>query len=124
MASIHGKDGVVKVGTNNVAQLVGFEVTAEQGIADTTVCGADFETHLKGQKRITGTIDVRFDSADTNGQQAMNVGSSVALHLLPAGTGYDIKGNATITTVGATLSHTDIVARRFGFTGNGNWTNI
>ena len=125
MATHHGKAGVVKVGSNTVAEVTEFSVEEGVDIADDTVMGDTSKTHLIGIKEWSGSLTCFWDETDTNGQQALTVGASVTLNLHPEGTGAGATyktGTATIARVTLSVAKEGIVTRAFQFTGNGALT--
>lgn len=125
MAKMHGKNGVVKVGDNAVAEVTNWTLTITTGIANSDAMGDDWETHLTGKKAATGSITCRLDPSDTEGQGELEAGGSVDLKLYPSG---DESGDreyaltATITSVAPSASHDDVVNVSFDFTANGTVT--
>ena len=88
--------------------------------------GDSWRTHLTGLKTWDGTVECMWDDTDTNGQEALTVGSSVSLTLCPEGdtTGdYTLAGTATVTGVTNTQSYDNtVVTRSFTFQGSGALT--
>lgn len=122
MATHHGKNGVVKVGSNAVAEVDSWELTISVSKASDTAMGDDWETHLTGTKAWKGSLSCHWDETDTNGQEALVVGASVTLNLYPEGTASGatyFTGVATIDDVNVSVSKGGIVSRRFTFEGNG-----
>ena len=124
MGTHHGKDGVVKVGANAVAEIDNWSVTETAATADDTSMGDTWKTHIAGKtiNSWNGSLSCHWDETDTNGQQALTVGASVTLNLYPegSGTGATYKtGTATITQVGLTVPKDGVVSRSFNFEGNG-----
>jgi len=126
MATFSGNDGVVKVGANAVAEVMSFTVNQTMEPIDDTVMGDSWRSHLAGLKTWDGTIECRWDDTDTTGQEALTVGASVTLALLPEGSGageYELEGTASITSVSQTQSYDNTtVTRTFTFQGNGALT--
>lgn len=125
MATHHGKNGVVKVGANAVAEVQEWSTTRTVGTVDDTAMGDTDETHLVGIKSWNGTLKCSWDETDVNGQQLLVEGASIVLNLYPEGTGagatYET-GTATITEVTRTVNRSNIVERSFNFKGNGALT--
>lgn len=122
MATIHGNDGSVDVGGTTVAEVVSWDMTIEQAVADDTAMGDTWTTHLLGKKAASGTITCHFDPDDTSGQEALGAGSSVTLKLYSEGatTGDDeYSMTATIVSEGITVQHDSVAQRTFGFQANG-----
>jgi len=85
MANHTGVSGVVKVGTNIVAELRSFTIdTTAELIEDTTLTDTS-RTYQFGKKGATVSAECWWDETDTNGQIAIIEGSQVALNLYPEG---------------------------------------
>jgi len=124
MATHHGKDGVVKVGVNTVAEIDGWSVSEGAKTADDTAMGDSWETHIpdKTINSWNGNLSCHWDETDTNGQQALTVGKSVTLNLYPEGSsaGATYKtGVATVTGITLDVKKDGVVSRAFTFQGNG-----
>ena len=85
MANHTGVSGVVKVGSNIVAELRSFTIdTTAELIEDTTLTDSS-RTYQFGKKGATVSAECWWDETDTNGQIAIIEGSQVALNLYPEG---------------------------------------
>jgi len=85
MANHTGVSGVVKVGTNVVAELRSFTIdTTAELIEDTTLTDTS-RTYQFGKKGATVSAECWWDETDTNGQIAIIEGSQVTLNLYPEG---------------------------------------
>lgn len=126
MATFSGNDGVVEIGANTMAEVRSFTVNQTAETIDDTAMGDAWRTHLTGLKTWDGTVECMWDDTDTNGQEALTVGSSVTLTLCPEGdtTGdYTLSGAATVTGVTNTQSYDNtVVTRSFTFQGSGALT--
>ena len=126
MSTVHGKDGAVYIGANQVGELVGFKLETVTETADASTCGNAWKKRKAGLKDWTGSIDVLFDKDDTTGQEAMIEGAEVALKLYPEGNSSgnrEYSGQAFITKDGVELSLSDMVKRSFDFEGNDTLTS-
>ena len=85
MATHTGKDGVVKVGANDVAEVRSFSLNETADTVEDTTMGDAARTHIVTLTSFDGSLDVYWDETDTNGQIALGVGSSVTLALFPEG---------------------------------------
>lgn len=124
MTTHHGKDGVVKVGSNAVAEVDNWSLNQSAKVADDTAMGDTWETHIAGKtiNSWQGSLTCHWDAADTNGQEALDVGASVTLKLYGEGTGtgaVEYSGTATVTSVGMTVPKDNVIQRTFNFQGNG-----
>lgn len=125
MATFHGKDGVVKVGANAVAEVRSFTLNTGVETADDTVMGDTWRSHTSGFKTWSGSLECYWDDTDTNGQESLQEGDSVTLNLQFEGntTGdFLFTGTATVTEVVHTANMDGIVERSFNFLGNGALT--
>lgn len=125
MATHHGKNGTAKVGSDTIAEIDAFTLREQIATSDDSAMGDDYATHLTGLKSWNGTVTCHWDETDTNGQETMVVGASVALKLYPEGAATGAAyyyGTATITEVGTDVNKGSIVQRTFNFTGNGALT--
>jgi len=122
MGTHHGKNGVVKVGANAVAEVQNFSVTEQVSTADDTAMGDADETHLVGIKSWNGNLSCSWDETDATGQEALTVGASVNLGLYPEGSGSGasyLSGTATVTQITLDVKRDGVVTRAFDFKGNG-----
>ena len=87
MANHTGVDGVVKVGTNTVAEVRSFNIDTTAEILEDTALTDTSRTYQVGKKGATCTVDCWWDETDTNGQIACAEGSQVTLNLYPEGSG-------------------------------------
>ena len=85
MANHTGVSGVVKVGSNVVAELRSFTIdTTAELIEDTTLTDTS-RSYQVAKKGATVSAESWWDETDTNGQIAIIEGSQVALNLYPEG---------------------------------------
>lgn len=124
MATYHGKNGVVKIAANAVAEVTKFSVKTSAQVANDTAMGDDWETHVTGEtvNSWSGSLSCNAYQGDTNGQAALVAGASVTLNLYPEGaaTGANyLTGTATITEDSVDADKGAVVARSFSFQGNG-----
>jgi len=125
MATHIGNNGSVLVGAAAVAEVLSFSLTENSNVADDTVLGDGYASHIAGTKNWSGSISCYWDETDAAGQEAMTVGASVTLHLNPDGvtTGdIDFNGTATITSIERSVANDAIVTANFSFQGNGTLT--
>lgn len=125
MATHAGSEGIVKIGSNTVAEVRSFTITEEARVSDDSSLTDTWDTHLAAGKSWSASVTCWWDETDTNGQVAMTSGTSVTLNLYPEGdTSGDIfySGTATITNVGVAISRDATTERTFECTGNGALT--
>jgi hypothetical protein len=117
-----GNQGKVKVGSSFVAEVKEFSLSVEATVADDTVLGDTWETHLVGTKKWSGSITCQWDETDANGQETLSVGASVTLGLYPEGSDSGatyLSGTATVTQVAYNVSLNGVVTRAISIQGNG-----
>lgn len=125
MATHHGKEGVLKSGSNTVAEVVDFEIQETADTVDDSAMGDTARSHLVGLVAWTATVTCHWDETDASGQESFTIGASVTFGGYPEGdtTGDQYaSGTATVTnvTVGASLD--GLVSRTFELQGNGALT--
>ena len=126
MATVSGNNGVVKIGSNQVAEVKSFDITETDNIIEDTGMGDSFKSFVSGVREASGTVTCHFDRTDSSGQEAMTVGAEVTLNLYPEGgqSGErEIQCTALITSVGVSQAINEIVERSFGFQANGGVTH-
>jgi predicted secreted protein len=128
MATYHGKDGVVKIGANAITEVKSFSVKTSAKVADDTVMGDDWETHIanKTVKSFSGSLACNHNPLDATGQKLLVAGASVTLKLYPIGNAdglQELEGTATITEVSVDPSKDATVPVSFSFQGNGALTD-
>jgi len=122
MAVKHGKGGAVKVATAEVAKIQDWSFDQEIGTADATGMGEDWESHLTGVKKWSGSLNALHNSGDSTGQAALTLGAEVALNMYSEGDASGSEyhsGTATITKVGRSVSRGDNVSVAYTFMGQG-----
>ena len=87
MAFELGNDGVVTVGAVAIAEVTRFTFEETSDQKDGTAMGDTYKKSKAGRPTAQGTVEYRRDHTDTTGQDALAVGSEVALVLRPRGTG-------------------------------------
>ena len=86
MANHTGSSGVVKIGTNTVAEVRSFTINTTAELLEDTTLTDTSKTYQVGKKGATVSVECFWDETDTNGQIALAEGQSVALDLFPEGT--------------------------------------
>ena len=85
MATHIGRDGVIKVGVNTVAELRSFSIEETGDTVEDTVMTDTARTFTPTLTSFTGSADVYWDETDTLGQGALTVGASVTIGFYPEG---------------------------------------
>ena len=85
MATHTGSEGTVKVGANAIAEIRSYSVEETSDTAEDTSMGDSYRTFKTTLKAWTGSVDVFWDEADTLGQLALVVGTTVTANFFPEG---------------------------------------
>ena len=126
MAVHKGSEGVVKIGTNTVAEVVGFSVDETADTIESTALSNSARSYVADLVGFSGTIDCHWDETDSTGQGAMTVGSSVTLNLYPEGSASSATyytRTAIITSISRANAIGSIVSASFSFQGTNALTS-
>ena len=105
MATFTGSDGVILVGTDQVAEVRSYSIDETMDTLEDTAMGDTSRTYKTSLKTFSGSADVFFDDTDTAGQGALTVGSEVTLNVQFEGnTSGDHKLSGTVLITGRTIS--------------------
>ena len=85
MATHVGTSGVVKVGANTVAEVTGFTLNETNDTVEDTSLTDSKKSYIALRGDATATIECHWDETDTNGQEALDVGTSATIELYPEG---------------------------------------
>lgn len=125
MATHIGRDGILKVGANTVAELRSFSIEETGDTVEDTVMTDTARTFVPTLTSFTGSADVYWDETDTSGQGALTVGSSVTIGFYPEGdtTGDTYyTGTAIVTGVSRSASFDGMVEASITLQGSGALT--
>jgi hypothetical protein len=125
MATHIGRDGIVKVGANAVAEVRSFSIEETGDTVEDTVMTDTARTFVPTLTSFTGSADVYWDETDTTGQGALSVGSSVTIGFYPEGdtTGDTYySGTAIVTGVSRSASFDGMVEASISLQGSGALT--
>lgn len=126
MATHVGTSGVVKVGANTVAEVVGFNLDETNDTVEDTSLTDTAKSYLVLRKDATGTIECHWDETDTTGQEALDVGSSVTLNLYPEGADTGdayYTGTALVTGASVAVTMDGVISRTFNVQFSGGVTH-
>jgi hypothetical protein len=124
MATHHGKEGVVKTGSNVTAEVTAFTLETTGDVVEDTSLSDSAKTFVAGRTSFSGSVECHFDETDTS-QEEMTVGSSLTFTLLPEG---NTSGDASYTgsgiVTGMSISNTldGVISRSVTFQGTGALT--
>lgn len=122
MAVHKGSEGTVKIGANQILEIVDWALTETADTIDTTSMGDSARTFVPSLKSASGSVACRWDEADTTGQGAMTAGAEVTMNVYPEGA---VTGDtyatfsAIITEEGKSSSFDGLVEASFSFQVNG-----
>lgn len=125
MATHIGRDGILKVGANSVAELRSFSIEETGDTVEDTVMTDTARTFVPTLTSFTGSADVYWDETNTTGQGALTVGSSVTIGFYPEGdtTGDTYyTGTAIVTGVSRSASFDGMVEASITLQGSGALT--
>jgi len=125
MATHIGRDGVVKVGANSVAELRSFSIDETGDTVEDTVMTDAARSYISTLTSFTGSADVYWDETDTSGQGELTVGASVTIGFYPEGeTAGDTyySGTCIVTGVSRSASFDGMVEASITFQGSGALT--
>ena len=122
MANHAGKEGLVTVAGNTVAELTSWSVDESASTINDTELIDTAETFLIDKTSWTGSIEAHWDETDTTAQGAMTIGASVTVVFKPEGasTGdYIYTGTGLVTGIGRSASIGGMVSATFTLQGTG-----
>jgi hypothetical protein len=125
MATFSGSDGVILVGTDQVAEVRSYSIDETMDTLEDTSMGDSSRTYKTSLKSFSGSADVFFDDTDTSGQGALTVGTSATLNIQMEGnTTGDHKLSGTVLVTGRTItgSFDGLVEASITFQGTGALT--
>lgn len=125
MATHKGSEGVIKVGTNTVAEVRSYSIDESADVLEDTSMGDSAKTYLASLTSFSGSLDVFWDETDTSGQGALTVGSSVTLNVYPEGADSGdtyYSGTALVTGVSRSGSFDGMVEASITVQGSGALT--
>ena len=129
MATHTGLAGTVKIGSDAISEIVSFSVDETNDTVEATNLTSTAKVYKALRKDATGTIECHWDETDTNGQEALDVGSEVTLNLYPEGADSGdayYTGTAIITGASVSVTLDGIISRSFTeqFTGGLTHTTV
>lgn len=125
MATFSGSDGVIKIGSNLIAEVRSWSVEQTSDTNEDTVMGDSWRTHKPSLKSWTGSADVLFDDTDTNGQTACALGAVITVSFQMEGNqsgDHRLFGSAIVTGKSLSTSYDGLVEASITFQGTGTLT--
>ena len=125
MATHTAANGVIKVGSDSVAEITGYSLEYTSDTVEDTAIGDSARTYIPTLKSFTASLDAFWDETDTNGQGALTVGTSITFSIYPEGetTGDTYyTGTGIITGRTITSSVGEMITASFSVQGSGDLT--
>jgi hypothetical protein len=126
MATHTGKEGILKIGANAVAEIVDFTITESAETVDDTCKGDDWRTKKLTFKSWNADAKARWVEDDTNGQDLLTVGASVTagFYVMGEASGARYREGTALITERAVESALDgLVELSLSFEGTGELTD-
>ena len=125
MATHTAANGVIKVGSNAVAEVTGYSIEYMSDTVEDTVIGDAARTYKPTLKSFTASLDAMWDETDSTGQGALVVGTTVTFEVYPEGedsgdTYYTGSGIITGRTVSTSVG--EMITANFSVQGTGDLT--
>jgi hypothetical protein len=120
----HGKEGVVKAGSDVIGSVTGFSIDTTADVVEDTSLGNSAKTYLAGRTAYSGSIDMHYDETDT-AQETLDAGASISFTLLPEGNtsgDQSFAGSGIITSMSVGVSLDGVTTRTVAFQGTGALT--
>ena len=120
----HGKEGVIKTGSNVTGSVTGFTIDTTADVVEDTSLGNSAKTYLAGRTAFSGSIDMNYDETDAS-QEEMDVGTSLSFTLLPEGNAsgdQSFSGSGIVTSMSVGVTLDGVTTRTVAFQGTGALT--
>ena len=124
MPTHHGKEGVIKVGSDVAGEVTGFTLETTGDVVEDTQLSDAAKSFIAGRTSFSGSIDMNYDETDT-AQENLTVGSTVSFTVLPEGNtsgDQSFTGSGIVTSMGITNGMDAVVTRTVNFQGSGALT--
>ena len=124
MAIHKGSEGLVKVGTNTVAEVRSYSIDESADTIESSSMGDTAKSFESSLTSFSGSVECFWDETDT-AQVAMSIGSTITLNLYPEGADSGdtyYSGSAIITGKTVSGSHDGLVEASISFQGSGALT--
>ena len=122
MATHKGSEGLIKVGSNTVAEVRSYSLEETADVIESTSLSDTAKTFEASTTSFSGSVECFWDETDTSGQVALSVGSSVTLVWYPegdsAGDTY-YSGSVIVTGKTITASNDSLVEASISVQGSG-----
>ena len=120
----HGKEGVIKAGSDVIGSVTGFTIDTTADVVEDTSLGNTAKTYLAGRTAYSGSIDMHYDETDT-AQETLDAGASISFTLLPEGNSsgdQSFTGSGIVTSMSVGVTLDGVTTRTVAFQGTGALT--
>jgi hypothetical protein len=121
MAFLKGKDGIVRVGANDVMHVQSWNLDPQAEVVQGWGMGDEWKTSFTGVKSYSGSFEVYDDPADP-AQIALVLGAEITVEFYPGGDALGsayFQGSVVITGTPRSGSKDGIPTLTYNFTGSG-----
>ena len=119
MATHLGKDGLIKVSGETIAEVRSWSLSTSVEVVDGSRLGTDWKIQYPVQKSWHGSLSCFWDNEDSQGQGVLSLGSLVTLQLYCIDISPAFSGTALITSLEYSAAHTGLVEASISFQGSG-----
>lgn len=123
MATHTGSEGLVKLGTDTVAEVRDWSVSQTANMVEDSSQNDSASTFKVGRSSWTAEVNCWWDETDSTGQEALTIGASVTLNLYPEGATTGDKyysGTALVQSIGVTVPDSNgMITRSVSLQGTG-----
>ena len=125
MAVHKGSEGLIKIGTDTVAEVTSYSIEESAEVLEDTSLGDTARTYLTSLTTFTGSLEVFWDETDT-AQNALTIGASITLNVYPEGADSGdtyYSGSAIVTGITRAASFDGLVTASISVQGSGALTS-
>lgn len=129
MGAMAGHDGLFKIGTEAIAYIDNFNLTLNNGTAETSKLGERFKRFIATVTDWSGSLSGTLDTSDTKQKQMLealcgaNAASTQFAVVLVVSPDTQLTGTMIVSSVAIGVSHGDKVTVSFNFQGTGPLTS-
>jgi len=126
MAVIKGSQGVIKAGSDTVAEVRSYSIDHNAEVVEKTSMGDSARSYVSTLTQFTASVEVFYDDTDT-AQTALDAGNSVTLEVYPNTTASGSKyysGTAIVTGITRTGSADGLVEATIALQGSGGLSTL
>ena len=120
-----GRDGVVKLGANDIAEITAWRITRNTDTVEDHAMGDTWKTRKATFNDWSGEITCHWDPDDANGQAGLTPGATVTIDAYPDGEAsgdWHYTGSAIVSQIVDQADMAGLVQATFTFVGSGALT--